>query len=320
MAAGAGTLSTRRNKRDNVMERMVRANGIDICWEDFGKPTDPAVLVIAELGQQGVGGPARLCQRLAAIGRHVVRYDARDTGRSTCIDVDRHPYTLADLAADAVGLLDALNIATAHVVGCGTGGMVAQEIAIRSPQRVCTLTSLMSTTSVIDPASPTGYSGGLPAAAPAVQDCWAAREHRPPVTRDEWIEAMLRYRRIVATAESFNEKAERQEQQRQFDRARDIAAAAHHDLAIIASHDRTELLSAVMMPSLVVHGSSDPVLPYLHGIATASAIPSARLLLLEGLAHSVPETGSLADKVLHALVAHTAKGVPAPKMKPIKFF
>ncbi|MFG3757192.1 alpha/beta fold hydrolase, partial [Klebsiella pneumoniae] len=117
------------------------------------------VLMIAELGQQGVGGPARLCQRLAAAGCRVVRYDARDTGRSSPIDFDHHPYTLTDLAADAVGVLDALDIASAHLVGCASSAMVAQEIAINHPQRVRTLASLMSTTSVIDPASPTGYSG-----------------------------------------------------------------------------------------------------------------------------------------------------------------
>ncbi|MEW6639044.1 MAG: alpha/beta hydrolase [Pseudomonadota bacterium] len=302
------------------MERMLRANGIDICCEVFGKPTDPAVLLIAELGQQGVGGPSRLCQRLATAGRHVVRYDARDTGRSTSFDFDRRPYTLADMADDAVGVLDALNIPAAHIVGCSTGGMVAQEIAIGHPQRVRTLASLMSTPSVIDPASPTGYTGGLPAAAPQVQDLWAAREHRPAVTRDEHIAAALRYRRLVATAGSFSERAERSEQARQFDRARDIAAAAHHDLAIVASEDRTARLAAIAVPSLVVHGSADPVLPYPHGIAIASAISGARLLMLDGLAHSLPETGALADCILHALIAHTARDMPMPKMKPIKFF
>jgi pimeloyl-ACP methyl ester carboxylesterase len=288
-------------------DRTVRANGIEIWCEDFGSPRDPALLLVMGATAQGILWPDDFCAGLAAAGRHVIRYDNRDTGQSTCFDFAKSPYTLGDMARDAVGLLDALGIERAHVVGASMGGMIAQTLAIEHRDRLHTLTSIMS--------SPLGRSGmegilnpagaTLPGPAPRVLEAMQASAANPPRTPAERIEAAVRlWRALAGSGEPFDEAAVRAREARVLSRAKNPDAAQNHSLAINASPDRTEALRAVRIPALVIHGSEDAILPLAHGRATADAIPGAKLLVIQGMGHDIQPRA--AKRVLQAIVEHTS--------------
>jgi pimeloyl-ACP methyl ester carboxylesterase len=288
-------------------ERTVGANGIEVWCEDFGSPRDPALLLVMGAGGQGILWPDEFCAGLASGGRYVIRYDNRDTGQSTCVDFARSPYTLADMARDAIGLLDALGIERAHVAGASMGGMIAQTLAIEHGDRVRTLTSIMSSPlgrsgmeAILDPARAT-----LPGPAPKVMEVLQASAQSPPRTRDERIAQALRlWRALAGSGEPFDEAAVREREARVFARARNPDAAQNHQLAIGASPDRTEALRGVTTPTLVIHGAEDPILPLAHGRATADAIPGAKLLVIEGMGHDLPPRA--AKRIAQAILEHTA--------------
>lgn len=289
------------------MERIVQANGVELWCEDFGAPTDPAILLIMGIRTSGRAWPDRVCRTLADAGYRVVRYDHRDTGRSTALDFEQSPYTLTDMAADAVGILDALAIDAAHVVGASMGGMVAQEMAIEFPARVVTLTSVISTPAVPDPGIPAGWSRGLPPTRPEMVAVFAEAELHPPTTREERVEFHLRTARALAgTLGLFDEEEARRVCEQEIDHESDADASGNHGLALAVSRDRTEALASVTVPTLVVHGSVDPIFPYEHGIATARAIPGARLVTVEGLGHELPP--NLAELVLEHVRGQVAPG------------
>ena len=290
-----------------MAERTVRANGIEIWCEDFGSRRDPALLLVMGAGGQGILWPDDFCAGLAAAGRYVIRYDNRDTGQSTCVDFAKSPYTLGDMARDAVGLLDALEVERAHVAGASMGGMIAQTLALEHPGRLRTLTSIMS--------SPLGRSGmegilnpaaaKLPGPAPKVMEVLQAGMASPPRTREERIAQAVRlWRALAGSGEPFDEAAVREREARVFARAKDPDASQNHQLAIGASPDRTDALRGVRIPALVIHGSDDPILPLAHGRATAEAIPGAKLLVIEGMGHDIP--AKAAKRIAQAIVEHTA--------------
>lgn len=291
-----------------MAERTVRANGIELWSETFGSPRDPALLLVMGAGGQGILWPDELCRALADVGRHVIRYDNRDTGQSTCFEFATAPYTLADMARDAVGLLDAFGIEHADVVGASMGGMISQTLAIEHPARVRTLTSIMSTplAASIMRIMLGGEQGSLPGPEPKVMAVAMANAGNPPRTPEERVErAIAMWRAVAGSGEPFDEAAVRARETRILARARNPDAAQNHQLAIAASPDRNDALRGLRVPTLVVHGADDPILPLPHGRATAELIPGAKLLVIEGMGHDFPAHAQ--KRMVEEIAAHIAR-------------
>lgn len=279
-----------------MAERIVRANGVELCTEPFGDPADPPVLLIMGSGGSMLFWEERFCRLLADGGRFVIRYDHRDTGRSVTYEPGRPGYTGADLVADAAGLLDAYGIDAAHVAGVSMGGALAQVLALSQPQRVLSLT-LISTSPVV------GGGRRLPPSTEAIGRFLASAEVDRS-ERDSVIEHLVGWSRVLAGEERpFDEAAVRELARRDAERARDFSAAGNHDL-IDGGPPPGDDLSAIVAPTLVVHGSADPLFPLAHGEALAEEIPHARLLVLEGAGHGLQRADW--DVVARAIVDHTA--------------
>ena len=243
-------------------------------------------------GAQGIRWPQELVDGLVDAGRHVIRYDNRDTGQSTCFDFATHPYTLDDLALDAVGVLDGYSIAAAHVVGASMGGMIVQTLMLKHRPRVRSATIIMS--------SPISGGGGdttefamndLPGPSEDVMARLMVPSD-PGDTPEAQIERRLGvYRLLKGSAEPFDAALQREVTRREVDRARDFSAANNHAVAVARStpRDRRPLLRSVEVPTLVVHGTEDPILPYAHGVSRAETIPGAELLTLERAGHDLPQ-------------------------------
>jgi pimeloyl-ACP methyl ester carboxylesterase len=273
-------------------EAMVRVGELDLCYETFGDASGEPLLLVMGLGAQMTAWPVELCEALVDRGFHVVRFDNRDAGRSGKFEGDAGeflptflaaahgeqatvPYLLADMAADAVGLLDALGIDSAHLVGASMGGMIAQTIAIQHPDRVRTLTSIMSTTGAPEVGQPT---------AEAMQVLL-----RPPAgTREEAIEQAVAARHAIGSPAHFDEEVARTMAAAAYDRSFYPAGTARQLLAVVASGDRTQALRRLDVPTLVIHGDADPLVTPTGGQATAEAVAGAELLVLEGMGHDLP--------------------------------
>jgi pimeloyl-ACP methyl ester carboxylesterase len=273
-------------------ERLIRANGVELCAEAFGAPADPPVLLIAGLGASMLWWDERFCRALAGRGRHVLRYDHRDTGRSTAYAPGQPGYTNGDLVADAAAVLDAYGIGAAHVVGSSAGGALAQLLALDFPRRVRSLV-LISTS----PALP--GDDALPPPTPAFGRFFATAT----ADRDD-PEYVVQYARMLAgPRRPFDETAMRALVRREVARARDFRAARNHDAIPEDGRERPGL-ETIRAPTLVIHGSADPMFPPAHGEALARQIPGARLLLLEGAGHGVDPADH--ERLVHAIVEHTA--------------
>jgi pimeloyl-ACP methyl ester carboxylesterase len=255
------------------------ANGITLEYLTYGDPTAPPVLLIMGLAGQLTAWDPELCRAIADAGYYVVCFDNRDVGLSTWfdgVDTTSPSYSLSDMADDAVGLLDALGIDAAHVVGVSMGGMIAQTVAIEHPTRVLTLTSIMSTT-------------GDPTVGQPTPDALAVLLAPVPATRDEAIELGVRvWRTIGSPGFEFDEAAVRTRVSAAYDRATNPAGAARQIQAIISQPDRTAALGSVDVPTLVIHGDADPLVVPSGGIATANAVPGATLKLVPGMGHDLP--------------------------------
>jgi pimeloyl-ACP methyl ester carboxylesterase len=293
------------------------SNGMELEYDTFGAPDRPALLLIMGLGTQMTAWHPRFCQALADRGFHVVRYDNRDCGLSTFLDgcpppdiravlagdTSTVPYGIADMARDAAGLLDALDIDAAHVVGASMGGMIAQQFAIDHPSRVRSLCSIMSTT-------------GNRSVGRATPEAMAALAAPPPRDRREAGERGVRSFSVIGSPghpvppEELRERAEAA-----YDRSPRTDGFARQYAAILASPDRTPHLRAVTAPALVVHGADDPLIDRSGGEATAAAIPGAELLVIPGMGHDLPEPlwPLLADAVTrNAARADDRVTAPAP--------
>jgi pimeloyl-ACP methyl ester carboxylesterase len=287
-----------------------RANGIDVEYEQFGEPTDRPLVLIMGIGSQMVLWPREFCERLAVAGHRVILFDNRDVGLSTQLDdagmpnifevltarqegkqIDV-PYLLSDMAADTVGLMDALNIEKAHICGLSMGGMIAQTIAIEHPQRVISLISMESTTGEPD----------LPGARPEATEVLLKM---PPTEREAYIQHMLTVFRVFAGgSEQYDEKTQREMSASAYDRSINPAGFARQFAAIIASGGRRRALTAVMVPTLVIHGADDTLFSREHGQDTADAIEGARFLVVKGLGHGTAYPG-LWDEIVEAITTHT---------------
>jgi pimeloyl-ACP methyl ester carboxylesterase len=270
--------------------RIVPA-GIEIAYQRDGSRDAPAVLLIMGIAAQSVHWPAEFCHALVAGGLQVIRFDNRDSGLSTHMtsapppdlpgalagDLSSVSYTLSDMAADAVGLLDALGIAEAHVVGASMGGAIAQVMAIEHPHRVRSLTSMMSTTG----------NGSVGQISPEVlRELFGAPR---AVTRDDVIHQMLRAVRVIGSPGYPADEGEvAAVAGLAYDRCYDPIGVARQAIATVASGDRTEGLRQLAVPTLVIHGLDDRMCDVSGGRATAGAIPGAKLVLIEGMGHNLP--------------------------------
>ena len=274
---------------------MIEANGVELCTEAFGDPADPPILLIGGTGASMLWWEEDFCRMLAGDGRHVIRYDHRDTGRSTTYEPGRPEYTGADLTADAAGVLDGLGIPAAHLAGVSAGGGIAQELALDHADRVRSLTLISTsaaTPSEDDLPPPTAEFGRFVATA---EVDWS----NPASV----IDYLVDYWRVLAGGErAFDEPRFRDIVRRDIERARDFAALRNHDL-MSQGEGSPKRLSSITAPTLVIHGTADPMFPLKHGEALAAEIPGARLLRLEGAGHGVDRADW--EVVVEAILDHT---------------
>ncbi len=280
-----------------IAERLINVNGVELCTESFGDPADPPILLVMGFGGSMLWWQEGFCRLLAGHGRLVIRYDQRDTGKSTTYEPGRPGYTGGDLLADAVAVLDGYRLAAAHLVGVSAGGALVQLLALDFPSHVRSLV-LISTS----PATPGDRSLPPPTATfgqfvrSATVD-WS--------DADSVIDYLVAYARVLAGEERRFEEAEVSDLvRRDAERARDFAALQNHELLEDDDKPRRPL-SSIQAPTLVIHGTADPMFPLPHGEALASEIPSARLLRLEGAGHGVQRADW--DVVTEAIATHTAK-------------
>jgi pimeloyl-ACP methyl ester carboxylesterase len=286
----------------------VKVNGIEIVYDTFGNPSSPPMLLIMGLGEQMISWDEDLCIELADRGYWVIRFDNRDVGLSTRLDeagipdilammqaqaqgeAVQAPYTLHDMADDTVGLLDALNIESAHVVGISMGGMIAQEMAIHYPKRVRTLTSIMSTT-------------GHPDLPPPKPEAAAILVTPPPLDREGYLENAIQVWKVLNGPKfPIDEDRIKERAGCSFDRGLSPMGTARQLAAILASGSRREALRSVTVPSLVIHGSADPLVPIECGKDTANSIPGAELMIIEGMGHDIPL--AVAPQIIEAITRH----------------
>ena len=281
-----------------------------LAYERFGRREHPAVLLAIGLGTQMVAWDEGFCRRLADRQLYVIRFDNRDIGLTTHwhqggrLDIDALaraqawgqaltvPYTLVDMARDSIGLLDHLGITRAHFVGLSMGAMIGQEMAIHWPDRLRTLISIMSTT-------------GNPSLPPPTPEALEILMNPFPGDREGYIEAFVAaFRTLSGPDHPTHDGLIRRWAAEHYDRGLNPDGITRQMAAIMASGDRTERLQKVAVPTLVLHGSADPLLPLEHGRATARAIPGARLEVIDGMGHAIPESlwGTIIDRICGHIV------------------
>lgn len=284
----------------------INSGAVEIAYETTGPSQGPALLLVMGLGSQLVAWPPRLVEGLAEAGWHVITFDNRDVGRSTWLSdlppvpvmellssaragqVAPPPYTLEDMADDGMGLLDGLGISQAHVLGVSMGGMIAQRMALAHPDRVRSLASVMSTTG--DPSLP----GPTPEAATALLS------PVPIDDRDAYVAAIMEKRAVLASPGlPLDEQATLHAVERTFDRGVNPAGFLRQYHAVLADGDRTALLRMLRVPTLVIHGTDDPLIRVQAGTATAKAIPDAQLELIDGMGHDLPP--AVCDRIVELL-------------------
>ncbi|MQA94407.1 MAG: TIGR03086 family protein [Streptosporangiales bacterium] len=293
----AWTPADARGSAPSTGERMVATNGVELCAEAFGDPAHPAILLSGGGSHSMLFWDEEFCERLAAAGRYVVRYDQRDTGRSTTHPPGDADYRLADLAVDACGLLDGFGVDRAHVVGFSLGGGIGQVMALDHADRVASLTLIATS-----PVGPGGVTEELPGPGPEFEARLAELGEPGPDDREAAIAHGVGFERLCAAdPPGFEEAARRERAGRVFDRAINLASIFNHTTPAFAPWP-SERLGEIGVPTLVVHGRRDPVLPYPHGKALAAAIPGAGLLTLE---HGHDLLRSDWDVLIPAIVKHT---------------
>ena len=271
-------------------ELMAPANGVELCYQEMGDPDGEPLLLVMGLATQMIAWDEEFCSMLAERGFRVVRFDNRDIGRSTKLGsagvagrfdmlVGRRgtaPYLLRDMAVDTFGLMDHLGISSAHLVGASMGGMIAQTAAIERPERVRSLTSIMSTTGSRRVGHPSYRTFGLLLG-------------ERPRKREEMIERVVKTFKVIGSpGYPFEEEHVRELAGRSYDRGHSAAGIARQMHAITASGDRTPKLRELDLPALVIHGKNDILVNPSGGRATAKAIPGARLKMIEGMGHDLP--------------------------------
>jgi pimeloyl-ACP methyl ester carboxylesterase len=294
-----------------VTEHLCRVSPeIELCYETFGDPADPTALLVMGLATQMIAWHDDFCEELAGRGFHVVRFDNRDVGRSTHVkgapptllqlvrrDKRAAHYLLSDMADDAAGLLRELDLAPAHVIGASMGGMIAQTLAARHPESVSSLTSIMSTT------------GNRWVGQPALR-IYPLFARRPAQTRDAAIKrAEMMFKAIGSRGLPRDDESIRDMAARSWDRDPDRAGPGRQLAAVLASGDRTPELRRITAPTLVIHGTDDPLIRPSGAKATAKAIPNAELLMIEGMGHDLPRAAW--PQIIDGIAATAARAEPA---------
>jgi proline iminopeptidase len=300
------------------------ANGIRIAFDTAGDAKSTPVLLVHGLGMQLTSWPDEFVDGLVELGFYVIRFDHRDSGLSTKFDRAGKPnrvwswlksqlklpvapaYRLEDMADDALGVLSSLGVARAHLVGVAMGGMVAQILAARYPQRVLSLTSIMSSSG----------KRGLPGPTPAVRQA-LLRRPADPNDVDSIIEAAISLQQAIGSpAYPTPEKQLRRRAARALRRCYCPAGTARQMRAVAAAPERSELLRAILAPTLVIHGAADPLVPLACGEDTAAQIPGARLEVIQGMGHDLP--AQLNERMI-ALIDANARGKMTPDSTPRLF-
>ena len=288
-------------------EQFATVGELELCYETFGDRADPALVLIMGLATQMIAWRDDFCTSLAARGFFVVRFDNRDVGRSTTLDHLPVPtrgqlvrrdkraasYSLEDMARDAIGLLDHLEIERAHVVGASMGAMIAQTVAAHHPERVLSLVSIM------------GSTGSRWSGQPRLRTAMLLLSV-PPADRDGFVERMVKSFTIIGSPGFERDEAElRRFARATFDRGRNPAAGSRQLAAILAMGDRTPALRQITAPTLVIHGSADTLVRPSGGRATAKAIPGSRLLEIRGMGHDLPREAW--PQIIDAIVENAAR-------------
>ncbi|WP_048648462.1 alpha/beta fold hydrolase [Nitratireductor soli] len=279
--------------------RTISMNNVEIATEAFGDPSDPPVLLVMGAMASMLWWPQAFCERLAAEGRYVIRYDNRDTGLSTGYEPSNPPYTMDDMAEDAVGVLDGYGIDKAHLVGMSLGGTLAQIAALAHPDRVATLTAISTSPVGTDTAS-------LPQTSAAYMEHAATGEAVDWTDHAQVIDFMVRDTRMIAgSAHPYDEAAARALVTRDVARARNFTSATNHFM-LKGGEAWAGRLAELEPPLLVIHGTGDPIYPVEHGRLLADTVPGARLIELAGGGHELHPADW--DTIIGAIVAHTGTG------------
>jgi pimeloyl-ACP methyl ester carboxylesterase len=280
-------------------ERIVEVGGVELCVETLGRPSDPTVLLIGGSSASMDWWEDGFCRRLVAGSRFVIRYDHRDTGRSVSYEPGAPPYGVPDLAADAVALLGALGVPRAHVVGISMGGGLAQLVALEHPDRVVSLTLIASA-----PAAPGPDDPDLPAMSKEDGARFAEAAEPDWSDRAAVIEYGMHLARVSASrSRPFDEQGMRELWGRVLDRTANVASSFTNHNVIAGGERFRDRLGEIRVPTLVIHGTEDPVVPYGNGEALSRDIREAKLLTVDGMGHELP--GWAWDAVVPAIVAHT---------------
>ena len=288
-------------------ETLISANGIEICAATIGNPGDPAVLLIMGAGASMLLWRDSFRERLAAGGRYVIRYDNRDVGRTTSFPPGEPNYSLQTMADDAAAVLDHYGIGKAHIVGASMGGMIMQLVGLNHPDRVLTLTPIMSSPAggaVVDVINGKPIEGLSPPT-PEVLAAVAGMDNL------DWTDraAVVAHRSAmfgILAGPTYPFGAEEGEALfgAEFDRANNIASGGNHGICIGTTEPWAHRLGEINLPTLVIHGTADPILPLDHGQALAAGIPGAKMLELEGAGREIPD--ALLDTSVPAIFEHTA--------------
>jgi pimeloyl-ACP methyl ester carboxylesterase len=277
--------------------RMICADGVELATQAFGDPAHPPILLIMGVMASMLWWPDAFCTRLAQRGRYVLRYDNRDTGLSTTYPLGNPAYTADDMIDDAIRILDAYAMPSAHLVGMSMGGALAQLVALKHPARVASLTVISS--------SPVGAdTSGLPGPSPAYSAHATQYEATDWTDRAQVMRLLLAESRVLAgTAHPFDEAGARRLIERDLARVRNFASVSNH--FIVKESDRPYRLSDLRAPLLVIHGTSDPLFPVEHGLALARLVPGATMIRLEGGGHELRAADW--DTIIAAIIGHTGR-------------
>jgi pimeloyl-ACP methyl ester carboxylesterase len=276
---------------DHMSITTAAVGDLEIAYETFGDPSDPALLLVMGLGTQMLAWPDPFCEDLAAAGRYVIRFDNRDVGLSTHLHGvtapppvkvlmrrARPPYRIKDMARDALGLLDALGISDADVVGASMGGFIAQTMAVEAPERVRTLTLIMTST------------GGRTVGRPSARVARDLLRRRSVSDRESAIAAAVEVFRVIGSpGYAFDEELLQRQAGASYDRAYDPAGYLRQLAACLAQPDRTRHLARLRVPTLVMHGLHDPLVSVSGGLALARTIPGSRFVGFSGMGHDLPQ-------------------------------
>lgn len=278
-----------------MAERMIQVNGVDLCTETLGDPAERPILLIQGVGASMLWWDEGLCRTLSGARHFVIRYDHRDTGRSTTYEQGHPGYTGADLVADAAGVIDAYDIPSAHVVGVSAGGAFAQLLALEFPDRVRSLV-------LISTSAPTPSDRELPPPTDHFRRFFSTASVEW-CDSDSVVEYVVGYSRMLAgDHRPFDEVQMRDLVRHDIARARDFAARRNHDVLTGGMSPRSPL-SSIIAPTLVIHGTADPMFPVEHGEALALEIPDARLMRLDGAGHGIHPADR--ETIAAAIIDHT---------------